>query len=321
MKTYSNAHNRNTLPLINQTYYSDPSKHAIVSTLTSDAYTIAVAVLAHSALEANTSARLILTYPENSTTISASALCIARVAGWELHPVPLIPAPNGGKGVTQHRYLEMFTKLQIWGLDSIVERVVYLDADMLVMRNFDELFALPWDFGAVPDVYTNGRGFDTTFNAGVLALRTSSHALEEMRRVLGDLNEEAKEGRASIPPAEAEQAFLNAYYAADVVRLPYVYNANLAIKQESPVLWDTMVAKKEIRVVHYTLVKPFVIIKKVDSRGGDEMKVVLGEELKKINLDARGKHGGLWREEMTWWWSAYERMMLEKGDEIRECLL
>ncbi|KZP15306.1 glycosyltransferase family 8 protein [Athelia psychrophila] len=309
--------------MLNQPYYADPSKHAIVSTLTTDSYAIAVAVLAHSAREANSSARLILTYPESSPRLSASALCVARVAGWELHPVPLISAPGGGKGMSHQRFLEMFTKLQIWGLDDIVDRVVYLDADTLVRRNFDELFALPWSFAAVADVYASSRGFDVTFNAGVLALRTSSAVLKEMRQMVDVLTEEAKQGRPSIPPNEAEQGFLNVYYGADVAKLPYAYNANLAIKVASPVMWDALIEKKEIRVVHYTVVKPFVNIAAVDKDKGGEhgLKVVIDEPLRQINEDAKKKEGGIFKDEVAWWWEAYERLMLEKGHEIRECLL
>lgn len=79
----------------------------------------------------------------------------SRAAGWELHPVPPIPALNDSKGAGQHRYKQLYTKLHAWGLDSEAERIilVQLDADMLVRRGFAELFALPWDFGTVPDVH------------------------------------------------------------------------------------------------------------------------------------------------------------------------
>lgn len=318
---------------------ADPSKHAIVSTLYSDSYAIAAAVLAHSArarTAGNSSARLILAYPAHSARISPAALCVARAAGWALHPVPLIEAPNGGKGV-YHRFLDTFTKLQIWGLDKStgegeggVENVVYLDADTLVRRNFDELFALPWGLGAVPDVYSDKRGFAVTFNSGVLALRTSSAALAEMRRVLGILAEEAEAGTGTgdgVSLGEADQSFLNAYYGASAVRLPYAYNANLAIKVRSPGLWGALVGagggSGEMRVVHYTLVKPFVRVREVDAEDGREskLKVLLGEGLRAVMEEAQRERGGLFKEEVAWWWDAYEGMMRERGDEIEQCLL
>lgn len=204
----------------------------------------------------------------------------------------LIPAPNGGKGLSHQHFCGMFTKLQIWGLDTAgVDRVVYLDADTLVRKNFDELFGLLWSFGAVPDVYTSSCGFDLTFNTGVLALQTLSTVLKKMRNVVGDLAEQARQGKAKVPPNEADQGFLNTYYVSDVVRLPYAYNANLAIKVASPAMWDTMVAKSEMRVVHYMVVKPFVNAAKAnkDSAGRIKLNVVIDKQLRQNFEDAKQK--------------------------------
>ena len=60
------------------------------------------------------------------------------------------------------------------------------------------------------------------------------------------------------PLGEADQAFLNLYFASAVVRLPYAYNANLAIKKRSLAPWDAL--KGEMRVVHYTPVINTVIL-------------------------------------------------------------
>jgi alpha-N-acetylglucosamine transferase len=48
-------------------------------------------------------------------------------------------------------YAECWTKLRMWELDDEFDRLCYLDADMLVVRNPDHLFDLPGDFLAVPD--------------------------------------------------------------------------------------------------------------------------------------------------------------------------
>jgi glycogenin glucosyltransferase len=145
-----------------------------VSSLYSDGFAIAVAVVGHSARSANISARLLLPYLENK--VSEKALCIARAAGWEPYAVPLILPPHEGKGI-HPRFRDQYTKLNIWRLDLMgIDSAVYVDADTLVRRNFDELFDSPFNFAAVPDVYGAGdpRGFSLTFNAGVLAYRPSS---------------------------------------------------------------------------------------------------------------------------------------------------
>jgi glycogenin glucosyltransferase len=65
----------------------------------------------------------------------------------------------------------------------------------------------------------------------------------------------ARMADARYPPGEAKQAFLNLYFGADIVHLPYVYNANLVINNRTPMLWDTM--RNEMCIVHYTSPKPF----------------------------------------------------------------
>jgi len=48
---------------------------------------------------------------------------------------------------------------------------------------------------------------------------------------------------------------LNHYFGAQAVRLPYAYGGNLAIKERSPEMWEAM--QKDMRIIHYTLGKPF----------------------------------------------------------------
>ncbi|KAF7441251.1 hypothetical protein PC9H_001600 [Pleurotus ostreatus] len=81
-------------------------------------------------------------------------------------------------------------------------------------QNFDELFHLPFNFAAVPDVYGPGdaRGFSLTFNAGVLAIQSSSCILKNMK----------KSETARCPVQQAEQAFLNLYFGAKAARLRYI---------------------------------------------------------------------------------------------------
>ena len=109
--------------------------------------------------------------------------------------------------------------------------VVYLDADTLVTRNFDELFALPYALAAAPDVYTNRKGFWFHFNAGVLFVRPSAKAF---RQLVSQID------TAQYPHWEAEQAFLNVFFGAEAVGLPYIYNGNMAIKRRNPALWEGM---------------------------------------------------------------------------------
>ncbi|KAI0246850.1 nucleotide-diphospho-sugar transferase [Lactifluus subvellereus] len=276
---------------------SDPDSRAVVSALYNDLFTIPVATLGHSLQRVGTSARRILLHVPGR--LSARALCIVRAAGWELLEVELIPPPHSGVGIGP-RFVDQYTKLQLWSLDTVlgVRRVVYLDADMLVRRNFDELFDLPFPFAAVPDVYPNS-GFKLQFNAGMLALHPNSSTFESMRARIGD---------ARFPAEEAEQAFLNVYFGADAVRLPYVYNANLAIRERSPALWDAM--RDELRVVHYTMPKPF-------PKSGKD--IVDGARLQSAIDKAKRDRGGVHVETIDWWVGAYDEFRAQNWRALEQC--
>ncbi|KAF9061640.1 nucleotide-diphospho-sugar transferase [Rhodocollybia butyracea] len=261
---------------------------------------LGTAVLGYSVRRANVTSRLPLLYLEDR--ISSEALCIARAVGWEPIATPLIKPPHHGKGI-HHRFSDQYTKLNVWSLDKIgIEKAVYLDSDTLIRRNINELFDLPFNFGAVPDVDGSKGGFLTNFNAGVLAFRPSSSVFNHMMEILE---------RAVYPLEQAEQSFLNLFFVANVVRLPYAYNANLGIKSESPKLWEGM--KDEIRVVHYTGVKPFV------REHGRSTGMPTEDDLREILRDAKQKQEGFFAEEVGWWQQVYDEMMVELRDTIEGC--
>ncbi|KAJ6573448.1 glycosyltransferase family 8 protein [Mycena vulgaris] len=279
------------------------NQRAVVSTLYSDGYAIAVAVVGHSARSANVSARLLLPYLEDQ--VSEKALCIARAVGWEPYPVPLISPPHGGEGIYP-RFRDQYTKLNIWKLDDMgIESAVYLDADTLVRRNFDELFDSPFNFAAVPDVWGGGdpRGFSLSFNAGVLAYRPSSTVFADMRK---------KMEIAEYPLGQAEQGFLNLYFGGTSMRLPYIYNGNLAIKTRSPGLWRRLA--DEMRIVHYTGVKPFLY--EIENSSDT---ILSPQEMEQAMDHNEGRENGFFAEEVGWWREAYRRMMSEHGNDIAKC--
>jgi len=174
------------------------------------------------------------------------------------------------------------------------DRVVCVDSDALARQNFDELFLslfeMSFPFGAVPDVYGNA-DFKLPSNAGVLALRPNQSTFESM---LGRVDD------ARYPPGEAEQAFLNLYFGADVIRLPYVYSANLVIRERSPVLWYAV--RDEMRIVHYTSPKPFA---------KDGKDIVDGAPLERLINKAKHHRDGM-HAEANGWWQDIQRIPGEK---------
>ncbi|TFY52720.1 hypothetical protein EVG20_g10431 [Dentipellis fragilis] len=239
----------------------------------------------------------------------------ARAVGWTPHPVTYIKPPHNGKDV-YHRFADQYTKLALWTLDQIgIERAVYLDGDTLVRQRFDELFALPFRFAAVPDVEAKNPGFSLGFNAGVLALRPSTAVFESLL---------AQIDVARFPLRMAEQAYLNYYFGAEAVRLPHVYNANLAIKMRSPRLWDFMRRSDAIRVVHYTTPKPFDVNPRLEgeSTGMASAEALLRDARERMWVmgEAKRSHGGIYEEEIGWWEDVWLEMEQGRRDEFERCV-
>jgi len=296
----------NPNPLLNNEVYQSlkPPSHddtAVVSCMYTDSYATAIATLGHSLDRVNSTATRLLFYlPEH---ISAEALCIATATGFSPHPVSRIAPPHNGEG-TNKRFLDAYSKLNLWTLnDAGYKAVVHLDADTLVLRNFDELFALPYRFGAVPDVYVGSHGFALEFNTGVISARPDTAVFRDMMEKMQTL---------SYDGTQADQAFLNQYYAASAVRLPYAYNANLAIKKRKPAMWEDL--WKRARVVHYTLVKPFLA--EADNSG----ETIVPMEAMEDNIRARmGEFDGVFKEELLEWLGQWKETYAKYGDKLREC--
>lgn len=259
----------------------------------------AIATLGQSINNINTTARRILLYiPEQ---VSQQALCIATATGFEPHPIARIAPPR--QGVTP-RFTDQYSKLTLWTLDQLgIESLVYLDADTLVLRNFDELFALPYNFAAVPDVLTghNKVGWLVEFNAGVLFLRPSTPVFEQMLMTIGT---------ARYPTDMAEQAYLNVFYGANAVRLPYAYNANLAIKVRSPEIWESIM--QEARIVHYTLMKPFLTTKFKPVKSMDDLE-------RNVEDVASTLEHGMFREEFQGWLRMWSETYQIHGEAFAQC--
>jgi len=277
-----------------------PDEKAIVTSLYTDAYGVAVSTLGFSISKTSTTARKIVIYLPDK--VSNYTLCRVQSAGWEPLPVKYVPPPDGGKDVFW-RFLDQYTKLRIWTLDQAptsLKSIVYLDADTLVKQNFDELFDIPFVISASPDVYLDNRGFNFGFNAGVLAVKPNSTVFDDML---------TKIYRNDYKHNEAEQGFLNLYYGQQVARIPHVYNGNLAIKSKSRQYWDAI--QDQMRVVHFTLVKPFDMTPRCGGQDGacTPEEIWDTERHKTFVETAKMERDGDYKEEIEWWGAVYDEMM------------
>ncbi|GAB3603460.1 hypothetical protein GCM10027586_06480 [Kineococcus gypseus] len=175
------------------------------------------------------------------------------------------------------RFVEVWTKLAAWGLVEF-ERLVVLDADMLVVANMDELFTLELPEGGLAAChacrcnpnriasypaswtpqncfYTHCRGLEHTeepgvvdnyFNGGFLVLEPDEAVLDALLTRLHGLSDLTRY-------QFAEQDFLNESFAGRWRPLPYVYNALKTLSHQHPSVWD----ERQVKNLHYIIDKPW----------------------------------------------------------------
>jgi hypothetical protein len=213
----------------------DGRSYAIMVILTNPKYLKGAMVLGHSLVRVGTKIPMVALMTNPSSDV---ARCL-ETAGWEVQLVNKIKDP--GRPLLR-AWSGLFTKLHIWNMTEY-DRVLLLDADMLVTRNIDNLLAINTTFGAVGDI-NEGR-FDNRFNAGLLLVKPNQ---TEYKHLLANMKNTRLYDVGSM-----EQAFLNMWFKDRWDRLSYKYNGNLAIWEKSRELWSYVDAS----IIHYTLTKPW----------------------------------------------------------------
>lgn len=139
-----------------------------------------------------------------------------------------------------HTPLDNFAKLRLWELTQY-ERIVFIDADAIVLRNIDCLFGYP-EFCAAPNVYEGLQDFHR-LNSGVFVATPSQETFASML------------ARLDAPGAfwrRTDQTFLEAFFP-HWHGLPVFFNMLQYVWFNLPELWDW----KSISVIHYQYEKPW----------------------------------------------------------------
>lgn len=162
-----------------------------------------------------------------------------RRSGIACVDVPEIVNPNELATPQQRRFAATYSKLHVFRMPHL-DRVVYLDADTLVLQNPDELFDGD-EFRAAPDV---GLEIHTeTFNSGVFAVSPSHELFEEMLEAM----------RTTESYDGGDQGFLNVFYEGRWDAVDTAYNTTKRVfAHHAP-----MFHRDEVKVLHYVGPKPW----------------------------------------------------------------
>lgn len=227
--------------------------HAYVTLVTNADYALGALALARSLRQVGAQAPLVVL-----ATPTAADLEPLEAEGCLIHPVAQLPMSEGfqnrhsrkavherapfTKGLKPpfHDPLDNFCKLRLWELTQY-ERMVFLDADAIVVRNIDKLFGYP-EFSGAPNLYESLDDMHR-LNSGVFVARPDTATYADMLEKL------------DAPDAvwrRTDQTFLETYFP-DWHGLPYIYNTLQHLYFNMPQLWHW----PSIHVVHYQYEKPW----------------------------------------------------------------
>jgi inositol 3-alpha-galactosyltransferase len=265
------------------------TKYAYATLLTRDTYLPGAQCLARSLRAAGAAHPLLVLHTLDTLSATAAAV-MSLETGVVMRPVARYHPPPGTADARLYKlpaYSECWNKLRLFELEGEFDRIVYLDADMLVLRNLDHLFELPEEedgggaLWAAPDCAAGRetlaeraacallRSRPHYFNAGLMVLRPSTARFHSFGAALHS-------GTARVG-GYAEQDLLNSVFEGTWAPLPPSYNLQKGIKGHHPELW----APSSAHVLHFTDDKPWV--------GGME-------------APQHAEHADI----VSMWWQAYE---------------
>ncbi|QDS71243.1 hypothetical protein FKW77_000122 [Venturia effusa] len=164
--------------------------------------------------------------------------------GWKIRAEERMQIPQiDYSRIQPHRRLNL-NKLKIFGWAEY-DKIVFLDADTIVKGSIEELFTMPGDFAAAPDVW-HDIPHDPRFNSGVMVFRPRRWLFDNMIEKLANPDYH--------DPTQSDQAFLQKYWEYKSWGLPSIYNLNLVMYEAYRTSWDQL--WMNTRIVHFTIRKP-----------------------------------------------------------------
>jgi len=246
---------------------------AWVTLLTQPDYLVGVRALHRSLQKSATQWPLIVMVTDAIDVATREAL---QTEGCVLHPVtPLTPRADLDQHYASAQFGEVWSKLRAWELTGC-ERVVFLDADMLVLRNMDELFTLdmgdyaltachacrcnPNQIASYPASWQPENchytwqerhqlpppELDRYLNGGFLVLKPDMTVFQQLQDKVAAIDDLRR-----YP--FSEQDLLNEVFAGRWLPLSYIYNALKTLPFQHPQMWQS----QEVKNLHYILTKPW----------------------------------------------------------------
>ncbi|CAN6840078.1 unnamed protein product, partial [Brassica oleracea] len=236
-----------SIALLNGSFGSESSKEAYVTLLYGDEFLLGVRVLGKSIRDTGSDKDMVALVSDGVSDYSKNLL---KADGWKVEKISLLANPNQ---VHPTRFWGVYTKLKIFNMTDY-NKVVYLDADTIVVKNIDDLFKC--------SKFCANLKHSERLNSGVMVVEPSQALFNDMMRKIKTLSSYTG----------GDQGFLNSYYpdfqnarvfdpslspeelktrpVPDMERLSTLYNADVGLYMLAN-KW--MVDESKLHVIHYTL--------------------------------------------------------------------
>ncbi|XP_030473402.1 putative UDP-glucuronate:xylan alpha-glucuronosyltransferase 4 [Syzygium oleosum] len=231
----------------------------------SEAYVCGAIALAQSIRRTGSTKDLVLLADDS---IGDKSLAGLQAAGWKIGRIDRIRSPNAKKGA----YNEWnYSKLRVWQLTQY-DKVIFIDADLIVLRNIDEFFVYP-QLSAAP----NNR---VLFNSGVMVIEPSSCIFEDLMSKSFELD--SYNG--------GDQGFLNEFFTL-WHRLPNKLNWLKSFENRKD---EERMIPDNLYTLHFLGLKPWMCYRDYD-----------------CNWDMETRHAFASDSANRLWWEVYDSMPSE----------
>ena len=187
--------------------------NSYISILTTDNYVFGALVLWKSLMDTQPKYPFHLLITPNLSKETMNLLEITKIKLIKINPIknPILNDPS------DRRYYN-YSKLNMWSLTQF-DKIVYLDADMIILHNIDELFEKKNMSSTNSGGWLPDKNNWKEMNSGMIVLEPSATLFEHMKSKVGLIEKEVGKG---------DQAFLHQYYhdwhEKTDLHLPHIYN-------------------------------------------------------------------------------------------------
>jgi len=242
-------------------------KYSYVSILTTDSYVFGALALWKSLMDTQPKHPFHLLITPNLSKETMDLLEASKMKLIKITPIknPILDDPN------DRRYYN-YSKLNMWSLTQF-EKIVYLDADMIVLHNIDELFEKKNMSSTNSGGWLPDKKDWKEMNSGMIVLEPSTTLFEHMKSQVGLIEKEQGKG---------DQAFLHQYYndwhEKKELHLPHIYNIFdihlKGYKKHFGYYLDTNIQtdnkkydEKRVKIVHYIgQKKPWHMVEEIKAK-------------------------------------------------------